>query len=75
MLLRLELERRAGRAATRQPNLLGFELQDVTYLLGPVTWLGGLAPFLLLAAIGAPLYALAVLWTLARHLQRARGVP
>ncbi|MCE3247141.1 MAG: hypothetical protein K0R41_966, partial [Geminicoccaceae bacterium] len=26
-------------------------------------------------AIGAPLYALAVLWSLARHLQRARGVP
>ncbi len=75
VLLRLELERRVGRAATRQPNLLGFELQDVTYLLGPVTWLGGLAPFLLLAAIGAPLYALAVLWTLGRHLQRARGVP
>jgi archaetidylinositol phosphate synthase len=75
VILRLELERRAGRAATRQPNLLGFELQDVTYLLGPITWLGGLAPVLLLAAIGAPLYALAVLWTFGRHLHRARGVP
>lgn len=75
VILRLELERRAGRAATRQPNLLGFELQDVTYLIGPVTWLGGLAPFLLLAAIGAPLYALAVLWSLGRHLQRARSLP
>jgi len=71
VLLRLELERRAGRSATRQPNLLGFELQDVMYLVGPVTWLGGLEPFLMLAAIGAPLYALVVLWTLGRHLQRA----
>ncbi|HSA80011.1 MAG TPA: CDP-alcohol phosphatidyltransferase family protein [Geminicoccaceae bacterium] len=71
VLLRLELERRAGRSATRQPNLLGFELQDLMYLVGPVTWLGWLEPFLILAAIGAPLYALNVLWTLGRHLQRA----
>jgi phosphatidylglycerophosphate synthase len=75
VLMRLELERRAGRSATRQPNLLGFELQDLMYLVGPVTWLGWLEPFLILAAIGAPLYALGVLWTLARHLQRAGGLP
>jgi hypothetical protein len=75
VLLRLELERRAGRSATRQPNLLGFELQDLMYLVGPVTWLGGLEPFLTLAAIGAPLYALFVLWTLCRHLQRAGSLP
>ena len=60
--LRLELERRAGKAATRQPNLLGCELEDVMYLLGPLTWLGLLEPFLVLAAIGAPLFALLVLW-------------
>jgi phosphatidylglycerophosphate synthase len=71
VLLRLELERRAGRSATRQPNLLGFELQDLMYLVGPITWLGGLEPFLTLAAIGAPLYTLVVLWTLGRHLRRA----
>ena len=75
VLLRLELERRAGRSATCQPNLLGFELQDVMYLVGPVTWLGWLEPFLLLAAIGAPLYALGVLWSLGRHLQRAGDLP
>lgn len=75
VLLRLELERRAGSSATRQPNLLGFELQDVMYLVGPVTWLGGLEPFLTLAAIGAPLYALGVLWSLGRHLQRAGSLP
>lgn len=75
VLLRLELERRAGKSATRQPNLLGFELQDLMYLLGPVTWLGGLEPFLLLAAIGAPLYALVVLWSFGRHLLRAGSLP
>ena len=75
VLLRLEFERRAGKSATRQPNLLGFELQDLMYLLGPVTWLGGLEPFLLLAAIGAPLYALLVLWSFGRHLLRAGSLP
>ena len=60
--LRMELERRAGKAATRQPNLLGFEVEDVMYLVGPITWLGLLQPFLILAGIGAPLFALLVLW-------------
>lgn len=60
--LRLELERRAGKDATRQPNLLGFELEDVMYLVGPVTWLGLLEPLLVLAGIGAPMFALFVLW-------------
>jgi phosphatidylglycerophosphate synthase len=59
---RMALERRSGKAAVRQPNLLGFELEDVMYLLAPLTWLGLLQPFLLLAGIGAPLFALLVLW-------------
>jgi phosphatidylglycerophosphate synthase len=61
-VLRLELERRAGKDATRQPNLLGFELEDVMYLAGPITWLGLLEPVLVLAGVGAPLFALLVLW-------------
>jgi archaetidylinositol phosphate synthase len=60
--LRLELERRAGKDATRQPNLLGCEIEDVMYLVGPVTWLGLLEPLLVLAGFGAPLFALFVLW-------------
>ena len=60
--LRLELERRAGKDATRQPNLLGCEIEDVMYLVGPVTWLGLLEPLLVLAGIGTPLFALFVLW-------------
>ena len=65
---RMELERRAGKTATRQPNLLGFEAEDVMYLLGPITWLGLLQPFLVLAGIGAPLFALLVLWQCRRVL-------
>jgi phosphatidylglycerophosphate synthase len=60
--LRMMLERRGGKAAIRQPNLLGFELEDLMYLLAPITWLGLLEPFLLLASVGAPLFALFVLW-------------
>lgn len=75
VLLRLELERRAGAAAVRQPNLLGFEVQDLLYLVGPATWLDELEPFLMLAAIGAPLYALQALWNLGRHLRHAGSVP
>jgi phosphatidylglycerophosphate synthase len=59
---RATLERRAGKAAVRQPNLLGFETEDVMYLVGPITWLGLLQPFLVLAGIGAPLFALLALW-------------
>jgi phosphatidylglycerophosphate synthase len=71
-VLRMELERRAGKAATRQPNLLGFEVEDVMYLLGPITWLGLLQPFLILAGIGAPLFALLVLWQRRRLLLERR---
>jgi archaetidylinositol phosphate synthase len=61
-VLRMGMERRGGKAAVRQPNLLGFELEDVMYLAGPITWLGLLQPFLVLAGVGAPLFALLVLW-------------
>jgi phosphatidylglycerophosphate synthase len=67
-LLRMDLERRAGKAAVRQPNLLGFEMEDLMYLVGPVTWLGLLQPFLVLAGVGAPLFALFVLWQCRRVL-------
>jgi archaetidylinositol phosphate synthase len=49
-----------GKAALWQPNLLGFELEDLMGLLGPITWLSVLKPFLLLAGIGAPLFALLI---------------
>jgi phosphatidylglycerophosphate synthase len=67
-VLRMALERRSGKAAVGQPNLLGFELEDLMYLLGPITWLGFLQPFLMLAGIGAPLFALLVLWQCRRLL-------
>jgi phosphatidylglycerophosphate synthase len=55
--LRGAIIRRRGRDAVAQPMLAGFELEDVLYLITPLTWLGALGPFLAAAGIGAPLYA------------------
>jgi phosphatidylglycerophosphate synthase len=50
--------RRRGRDAVAQPTVGGFEIEDVLYLIAPLTWLGGLETFLVAAGIGAPFYAL-----------------
>ena len=60
-IARIELERRAGKGAVRQPNLLGFELEDAMYLVAPITWLNLVEPFLVLAGSGTPVFAVIVL--------------
>ena len=59
-LLRSELSRRDPKAATTQPTAGGFEIEDILYVIAPLTWAGVLLPFVLAAAVGAPLFAL---WT------------
>jgi phosphatidylglycerophosphate synthase len=61
-LIRVFLEETAGRAMVAQGSWRGFEPEDALYLVGPVAWLGLLAPFLLAAAVGAPLFLLWVAW-------------
>jgi phosphatidylglycerophosphate synthase len=61
-LIRVFLEETAGRAMVAQSNWRGFEPEDALYLVGPVAWLGLLAPFLLAAGVGAPLFLLWVAW-------------
>jgi phosphatidylglycerophosphate synthase len=56
--LRGAIIRRRGRDAVAQPAVGGFEIEDILYVIAPLTWLGGLEPFLVAAGIGAPLYAL-----------------
>lgn len=56
-LMRSELARRQGPSALAQPAAGGFEIEDILYGIAPVTWSGWLAPFVLGAAIGAPLFA------------------
>ncbi|MEH2415272.1 CDP-alcohol phosphatidyltransferase family protein [Nostoc sp.] len=60
--LRNEMEQRLGKDASRQPNFAGFDIEDVLYLFPIVTLLDGLEPLLMLATIGAPTFAVWVIW-------------
>jgi archaetidylinositol phosphate synthase len=57
-LVRMRIEDIVGKIANQQGSFAGFETEDVLYLLPLVTVCNGLAPFLLAACIGAPLYAI-----------------
>ena len=56
-MLRGEIARRRGASAIEQPSLAGFELEDILYIVAPLTWCGLLLPFVVAAGIGAPLFA------------------
>ncbi|MDR5819570.1 CDP-alcohol phosphatidyltransferase family protein [Caballeronia sp. LZ043] len=58
--LRMRIESMIGKAGTKQASMAGFETEDVLYLLPVITLLNGMTPFLIAAAIGAPLFAVYV---------------
>jgi phosphatidylglycerophosphate synthase len=60
IVVRMVVERRHGAGAVRQTVRGGFEIEDVLYVVAPVTWLGFLEPFIIAAGIGAPLFLLYV---------------
>lgn len=62
-LLRSELARRMGRSALDQPAAGPFEIEDILYLIAPLTWSGHLQAFVAAASVGAPLFAI---WTATR---------
>lgn len=49
--------RRSAAEAFHQPSFGGFEIEDILYLIAPLTWFGVLPWFLVAAGIGAPLFA------------------
>ena len=63
--IRLLIEDIVGKNQHRQPNIGLLEIEDVFYLLPLITWFDLLQPFLILAAVGAPSFAL---WTLRAYL-------
>ena len=65
--VRMWVEWRHGRSSVRQRVRGGFEIEDTLYVVGPVTWLGGLAPFIAAAGIGAPLFLAWVVWDASRR--------
>ncbi len=69
--IRIGVEIKAGKEYVEQPNFMGFEPEDTLYIIGPVTWLGFLAPFVIAAGIGTPLFLLYVLWRSRRQVAEA----
>jgi archaetidylinositol phosphate synthase len=67
--LRMRIEEMAGKSATRQASLGGFETEDILYLLPLVTLCSGVMPFLIAASIGAPVFAA---WVVIDHRRVAR---
>ena len=68
--LRMRIEEMAGKAGTRQASVGGFETEDVLYLLPIVTLTSVVMPFVVVASIGAPLFAAWVVvdyWRVARR--------
>jgi len=72
--LRMRIEALAGKAASKQASLAGFETEDVLYLLPLVTLFDGLTPFLIAASVGAPLFAAWVVFDYRRVLHRLHPV-
>ncbi|MFO0996776.1 MAG: CDP-alcohol phosphatidyltransferase family protein [Alphaproteobacteria bacterium] len=72
--VRLWVEETVDRAAVRQKQYGGFEVEDLLYLVGPITWLGGLSLFIAAAGIGTPIFLLWVVWQALRA-RRAAGEP
>jgi archaetidylinositol phosphate synthase len=68
--LRMRIEDTAGKAASMQASVAGFETEDVLYLLPLVTLSNALVPLLLAAAVCAPLFALWVAIDYRRVLRR-----
>ena len=60
MTVRMYMERRGGRLHVKQTVRSGFEIEDILYAVGPITWLGILDFFILLAGVGAPLFLIFV---------------
>lgn len=64
--LRLGLERRQGSKAVAHPSYAGVEIEDIIYLIGPITWLGGLEYFFLAYGFGSFGYLAWTIWEFVR---------
>ena len=67
--LRMRIEEMAGKSATRQGSLAGFETEDALYLFPLITLFHGLEAMLVVASVVAPLYAA---WTVVEYRRVAR---
>ena len=65
--LRLLIEHRHGAEAVEHPSASGFELEDFIYLIGPITWSGGLVYFFWVYGLGTIGY---LIWTIQELVRR-----
>tara|TARA_B100001123_G_C15074429_1_gene932972 strand:+ start:489 stop:704 length:216 start_codon:yes stop_codon:yes gene_type:complete len=56
MSIRFYLERMKGGDAIEQMNILGFEHEDIIYIIIPVTFLNKIDTFLFYSFIGTPIF-------------------
>jgi archaetidylinositol phosphate synthase len=70
--LRMRIEEIAGKAATLQASMGGFETEDILYALPLVTLANGMTPFLICASICAPLFAVWVGFDYRRVMRKER---
>ncbi len=71
--VRMQIEARTGKTGVRQSFFAGFETEDVLYLLPLVTLFDVVPSFLVVAAIGASLFAIWMLFGWARLMRRPSG--
>ncbi len=62
LFLRINTEGRHGAKSVAHPHYAGFEIEDIIYLIGPITWMGGLKYFFLVYGFGTFGYLLWTLW-------------
>lgn len=74
MSMRMVVEARLGHDSVRQKVKGGFEIEDTLYAVAPITWIGALEYFIVLAGIGAPLFLIYVVWDGMRQM-RATSEP
>ena len=66
LLMRLRTENRHGVQAVKHPRYAGFEIEDLIYVIGPMTWLGWLEYFFLAYGLGSFGYFAWTLWETVR---------
>ncbi len=71
--LRMKIEELAGKTATRQASLGGFETEDILYLMPLATLCNQLPLLLLVATVCAPLYALWVVFEYRRAVRQPQA--
>ena len=73
-VMRLIMAFENGSEFLTQPCFAGFEIEDVLYLVAPITWFGGAPYFLIAASVGAPIFGVWQIWEYFRRKRLASSL-